>query len=387
MTQSPRKPDPAQSVSSGPVQYRLVVRSAAEAVRLVQERFGANARVLSVNQIEAGGLTRFLQKPRLEVIVEVGPAALPSSTQSAASESTAESAAEQLLAAATAPAAFVPAPGSAARAASPAPAGPEGAGARRSVSLLRASGLDETLIDRVRAETPGLDWERTPLPEALAHLVAWLRRNYDRVPRRPAGPRRVYLGTCGSGKTTALCKAVALDVFVHGRRPAILKLDGDQPNASDGLAAFSDVLGAPLLRSAAEVEEFDRASLLYIDVPGIGLDAHAEHKQLTGMLDALRVDTRILVVNAASEVEVITDSIEVGRACGATHIVFTHLDEVRRPGKLWRFVLQSGLRPLFLSAGPSPAGEIEEDVFGALLARTFPRALTQAVGGGEGGRA
>ena len=381
MTQAPRKAAPSATPAqapapAAPVQYRLVVRSAAEAVRLVQERFGAQARVLAVRQIEAGGLTRFLQKPRLEVIVEAGPAA-------PAPAAPGDSAAEQLLAASAGPAAFIHA-GSEARAESAAAIEP--AASRRSVSLLRASGLDETLIDRVRAETPGLDWENTPLPEALAHLVAWLRKNYDRVSRRPAGPRRVYLGTCGVGKTTALCKAVALDVFVHGRKPAILKLDGDQPNASDGLAAFSDVLGAPLLRSAGEVEEFDRASLLYVDVPGVGLDAHAEHKHLAGMLDALRVDTRILVVNAASESEVIADSIEMGRACGATHVVFTHVDEVRRPGKLWRFVLQSGLRPLFLSAGPSPAGEIEEDVFGALLARTFPRGLAQGAMH-EGGRA
>jgi flagellar biosynthesis protein FlhF len=383
MTQAPRKTDSASApaapaaASAAPVQYRLVVRSAAEAVRLVQERFGPQARVLAVRQIEAGGLGRFLQKPRLEVIVEVGGNA-PSLPAAPAGDS----AAEQLLAAS--PAAFVRS-GSEPRADSGiAPA--DNPSPRRSVSLLRASGLDETLIDRVRAETRDIDWDHTPLPEALAHLVAWLRKNYDRVPRRPAGPRRVYLGTCGVGKTTALCKAVALDVFVHGRKPAILKLDGEQPNATDGLAAFSDVLGAPLLRSAAEVEEFDRNSLLYVDVPGVGLDAHAEHKHLSGMLDALRVDTRILVVNAASETEVIADSFEMGRACGATHVVFTHLDEVRRPGKLWRFVLQSGMRPLFLSAGPSPAGEIEEDVFGALLARTFPRGLAQGAAH-EGGRA
>lgn len=383
MTQAPRKTDSpaAPTAAAAPVQYRLVVRSAAEAVKLVQERFGAQARVLAVRQIEAGGLGRFLQKPRLEVIVEVGGTAPALAAPAAAGG---DSTAEQLLAASPAPAAFVRS-GSDARA-EPGSAPVETSATRRSISLLRASGLDETLIDRVRAETPDLDWDRTPLPEALAHLVAWLRKNYDRVPRRPAGPRRVYLGTCGVGKTTALCKAVALDVFVHGRKPAILKLDGEQPNATDGLSAFSDVLGAPLLRSAAEVEEFDRSSLLYVDVPGVGLDAHAEHKHLAGMLDALRVDTRILVVNAASEAEVIADSFDMGRACGATHVVFTHLDEVRRPGKLWRFVLQSGLRPLFLSGGPSPAGEIEEDVFGALLARTFPRGLAQGASN-EGGRA
>jgi flagellar biosynthesis protein FlhF len=166
---------------------------------------------------------------------------------------------------------------------------------------------------------------------------------------------------------------------VRGRSVAVLKLDGDQPNASDGLAAFCDVLGAPLLRSATEVEEFDDETLLYLDVPGVGLDAHGEHARLAQTLDALRVDTRVLVVNASCETEAIQDMWELGRVCGATHVVFTHGDEVRRPGKLWRFALHGGLRPLFLSAGPSPAGEIEEDVFSALLARTFPPAIARSV--------
>jgi hypothetical protein len=36
------------------------------------------------------------------------------------------------------------------------------------------------------------------------------------------------------------------------------------------------------------------------------------------------------------------------------------------------------LRPLFFTAGPSPAGEVEEDVFSALLARTFPPIIARA---------
>jgi flagellar biosynthesis protein FlhF len=243
---------------------------------------------------------------------------------------------------------------------------------------LRATGLDEVLLARVRADHPSLDWNAMPIPEALATLGAWLRRNYEAIPRRPAGNRRVFLGSCGAGKTTALCKALALDVFVHGRSVAVLKLDGDQPNATDGLAAFCDVLGAPLLRSATELEEFDEKTLLYLDVPGVALDAHTEHARLAQTLDALRVDTRVLVVNATCETEVIQEMWEFGRVCGATHVVFTHGDEVRRPGKLWRFVLHGGLRPLFFTAGPSPAGEVEEDVFSALLVRTFPPAIARA---------
>ena len=42
------------------------------------------------------------------------------------------------------------------------------------------------------------------------------------------------------------------DVFVRGCAPIVLKLDGRQPNATDGLAAFCEILGAPLLRAAAD---------------------------------------------------------------------------------------------------------------------------------------
>lgn len=369
---------PADTPPLEATRYRLVVRSAAEAVALVRERFGAHARVLSVRQVEAGGLARFLQKPRLEVIVEVDaapaePPAGPGTTAGQAGPGNPPSA----------PAPAGDAPGTTV----PGPAAPEPAPSpRATVSLLRATGLDGMLLERVRADEPELDWDRTPPAEALARLAAWLKKQYNAIPRRPLGARRVFFGSCGSGKTTALCKLLALDVFVRGRQPAVLKLDGEQPNASDGLAAFCDVLGAPLLRSAAEVEEFDREALVYIDLPGIGLDAQGEQSRLAQTLDALRVDTRVLVVNAASESEVISASYEMGRACGATHVAFTHMDEVRRPGKLWRFVLFGGLRPLLLASSPSPAGDGEEEVFSALLARTFPPDLAR-VAGAEGGRA
>jgi flagellar biosynthesis protein FlhF len=365
------------------MRYRLVVGSASEAVALVRERFGEAARVISVRQLEAGGLRRFLQKPRLEVIVEVG---IPADEQITGETGDSPSTAQPESSAAEPPAerssAVAPAPErtpsmlSASAASTAGSAQPEAP--RREWSVLRVTGLDESLLARVRAEHRETDWEALPLPQALGLLGAWLRRNYDAIPRRPVGKRRVFFGSCGVGKTTALCKALAIDVFVRGKPVAVLKLDGDQPNASDGLAAFCDVLGAPLLRSAAEVSEFDDDTLLYVDVPGIGHEARAEQTRLAQTLDALDVDTRVLVVNAATESEVIQDAWELGRACGATHVVFTHADEVRRPAKLWRFVLQGGLRPLFLSAGPSPAGEIEEDVFGALLARTFPPAVARA---------
>jgi len=46
-------------------QYRFVVRSADEAVRILRERLGEKARVVSVRQVEGPGLARFLRAPKL----------------------------------------------------------------------------------------------------------------------------------------------------------------------------------------------------------------------------------------------------------------------------------------------------------------------------------
>ena len=51
--------------------FRLVVRSAEEAVRVIREKLGDNAKVISVRQVGGEGLKRFISSPKLEVIAQV----------------------------------------------------------------------------------------------------------------------------------------------------------------------------------------------------------------------------------------------------------------------------------------------------------------------------
>ena len=63
---------PEEEKVQAPKKYRLVVRSAEEAVRLIREKLGDQARVTSVRQVGGEGLKRFISSPKLEVIAEVG---------------------------------------------------------------------------------------------------------------------------------------------------------------------------------------------------------------------------------------------------------------------------------------------------------------------------
>ena len=53
--------------------FRLVVKSAEEAVRVIREKLGERAKVLSVRQVGGEGLKRFISSPKLEVIAEIPP--------------------------------------------------------------------------------------------------------------------------------------------------------------------------------------------------------------------------------------------------------------------------------------------------------------------------
>ena len=51
-----------------PKRFRLVVRSAEEAVRMIRDKLGENARVVSVRQTGGEGLKRFISSPNLRLL-------------------------------------------------------------------------------------------------------------------------------------------------------------------------------------------------------------------------------------------------------------------------------------------------------------------------------
>jgi flagellar biosynthesis protein FlhF len=211
-----------------------------------------------------------------------------------------------------------------------------------------------------------------PLGDALMEIAVILRGDYMRAGMKPLTQRVAFIGTPGTGKTTALCKRLAADVFFRNRKARVLKLDLDRPNPNDALTVFCDAMGVPLARDAADLAEGGADETLYVDFPGVSADSKGEIAEIASALERHQVASRVLVVNAAYDAEMMKRAYAFGEALGATHVVFTHLDELIHWGKLWEFVLGQGLQPLFLSAGQNLAGDFSEQVFDSILDRTFP---------------
>jgi flagellar biosynthesis protein FlhF len=324
--------------------YKFKVKSADEAAALIRERLGPGARVLSVRMVESGGLGRLWSAPSLEVIAQV---AAPVDT---------------------------PAPAAAPiRRGSPANRGP-----RSLAELLGRSGLSPTMLTRLQLAPVWRELAAAPLHRGLVEIGRHLRQEAaSRAPRIPL-TRAAFIGPAGAGRTTALCKWLSTEAFRRARIGHVVTAEFDRPNAPGPLPVFCEALGVPLAHYPASTQPATPGGFVYFDLPALSLRNPADHAAVAEFLEREEIEQRVLVLNAAYEAGSLRAGFAAGRDLAATHVVFTHLDEVTQWGRLWEFVTDSGLEPLFLSTGPSLSGDCEEDVLDALVRRTLPAADAEA---------
>lgn len=342
-------PDPRLA----PGTYKFTVKSTAEAVALIRERLGPAARVLSVRTVPAAGWKKFFAAPRIEVVAALdAPAVTAVSAEVAAPENVRIEAA--------------PARNSDGGRLKPLPPSLGLAG------LLRRSGITEVALERLQAGPNWSELNALPLHRALAETSRLLRTQAEARAARPPISRAAFLGAAGVGRTTALCKWLAADVFRRARVGHVVSVEFDRPNSPGPLPVFAEALGVPLAHFPCETQPAVPGGFVYFDVPGLSPRRPADHAALGAWLDRERIEERVLVLNAAYDRPSLREAYAAGRDLGATHLVFTHLDDVPQWGKLWDYLFDGQIEPLFLATGPSLTGECEEDVPGAIVRRTLP---------------
>ena len=333
--------------------YKFTVRSADEAVVLIREKLGPNARVLSVRSVEPKGFKKFFSAPRLEVIAQIDPPE-PVVSPLAVSSEPAEPVRSAVPAGVVAKPRF---------------------DTHRAVGLaelLRRSGLTETALNRLQSGEHWPELNRLPLHRALAETSRLLRERAEARTTRGPLYRAAFLGAPGVGRTTALCKWLSVEVFRRARLGHVVTVEFDRPNALGPLPVFSEALGVPLAHFPCETQVAVPGGFVYFDLPGLSPRRPADNAPIAAWLDREKITERVLVLNAAYDRAAMREAYAAGRDLGATHLVFTHLDEVPQWGKLWDYLFDEELEPLFLATGPSLTGDCEEDVSGAIMRRTLP---------------
>jgi flagellar biosynthesis protein FlhF len=356
--------------------FKLVVRSAEEAVRVIRERLGEDARVLSVKQVGGEGLKRFISSPKLEVIAEI-----PSQEQQAEEANAlshepagAESGKSGAVLQDEKPTEPVMQEKQSEQILTTEDQGENGSPGETS-RILSKAGFDLALLSDIQSWT---DWKKVnelPLADALKEITIGLSDRFRSTPSVPTTDKIALLGAPGVGKTTTLCKFLAHEVFMNKRTPHVLKVENGIPNPDDALRIFCEVVGVTLFREAGNLPEISESNPLYLDFPGLSLSHVDDWVETKETLDHLDVRTRVLVLNGAYDRQVLLKNISSGKHLGATHIAFTHFDELSNSTKLWPIILHSALSPLCICNGQNVTGDFTTSVLNQMISRTFPEEL------------
>lgn len=359
--------------------YRLIVRSAEEAVRVIREKLGDQAKVLSVRQMGGEGLKRFISSPKLEVIAEMQPSvpSSPNELEEIPNSLDSSEANPQPSLASTNEVNFDKSslPDSV--------SGKEENGEielavdfnNKTLSLLSKTGFDHALIKEIQSWPNWTKIKDKPLADTLKEITIGLSDRYGSTEKSPTTQRIALVGSPGVGKTTTLCKFLAHEVFMNKSSPSVLKVENGVPNPDDALRIFCEVVGVTLYREKSRIPESKEDSPLYLDLPGLSLKSPEDWSQASATLDELNVSTRVLVINGAYDREILFKNIQAAKHLGATHLAITHFDEIANSTKLWPLLLRSDLTPLCICNGQNVTGDFTTSVLNQMISRTFPEEL------------
>jgi flagellar biosynthesis protein FlhF len=367
--------------------YKFTVANAHEAAQVIRERLGEGARVLSVRTVEPSGLRGLFGSPKLEVIasVDAAPAAVDARSSVVGADLGRSNADENR------PEQARPLHLTSDEAATPvAPARPEMIAhtstrlratrpARQELSpLLRRSGFSEAIVSMLERSASWAELQSLPLHRALVETGRHMQEIASVRPPTEPLTRAAFIGLAGSGRTTALCKWLSTEVGRRARTGHVVTAEFDAPVSRGPLPVFCEAMGVPMAHFPASTRPATAGGFVYFDLPAMSLRDSSANVPLAEFLDREQIEQRVLVLNAAYGHAALRAGYARGRELGATHVVFTHLDEVAQWGGLWDYLIDGGLEPLFLATGPSLTSECEEEVFDALTRRTLPVADDRA---------
>ena len=205
------------------------------------------------------------------------------------------------------------------------------------------------------------------------------------------------IGPTGTGKTMTAAKLAGRMTLTHGAKVGIICADGYRVGAMGEMTAYCDLLGLPMA-SARDAEEMREAlqvhaerDLVIVDTAGASQRNQQHLAELRAVLEAGGADEAHLVLSAAASHAACAEAVERFAAIGATHLLFTKLDESPEPAEALATAVGSGLPVSYLAHGQAVPQDIEpadEAHMVSVMAADGDSPRAQAAGGGraDGGR-
>lgn len=169
-------------------------------------------------------------------------------------------------------------------------------------------------------------------------LEVALDRQYQFLPMLGTESKvKMFMGTPGSGKSTAIAKA-ATKAKLRGNKSVIVSTDNSKAGANQQLEAFAKILNVDFFffKEARALYEFIRMppyeyDYFFIDTPGINPFIDREVEKVAPFSESIKAD-KVLTMDAGRNVRDALESADIFAGLGATLLMPTRLDLTRRIG-------------------------------------------------------
>jgi flagellar biosynthesis protein FlhF len=377
--------------------YTFIADSAPEAVAQIRAQLGPEAVVLNVRKIEANGIGKLWKKPQIEVLAHLPEAPEPAADPLQALTDLRREISELRL---QMPVVAAIGPGDRLKAGQHAPLmalpiapdlEPQVVSSRvdygdwKVGNFLEQGGvlprnvqrIVDCIVEEHGANAPveigkQLDLARAAILK-LGAAGAEIQSGGKPRALQDAGAGKqgphVFVGAAGSGKTTALSKMLAQRVLLENLAARVFRLDGSRANTAESLSVYCEILGVPVERCRAEVVP---GEMTFVDLPGVNVGDAEALKALANQVAAFRGAQVHLVLNAAYETNTLLNQIRAFSTLPISDIIFTHLDEEQRWGKMLNFCFGMKAPISYLGAGQNVPGELAAATVEKIVSRVIP---------------
>jgi flagellar biosynthesis protein FlhF len=364
--------------------YTFIADSASEAVAQIRTQLGSEAVVLNVRKIDASGIGKLWKKPQIEVLAHLPetPEPAPDPLQALTDLRREIADLKQQIPVAQKPELIAP------PIAAPVP---EPRTSRidyrewKVGNFLEQTGVlprnVQRIIDQIESEhgskAPEALNKQLDLARAAILKVVSTGRQIQSGGKPQAlqdapATTHIFIGAPGCGKTTVLSKILAQRVLIENLPARVFRLDGLRANTAESLSVYCEILGVPVERCRADASQSHPTEINFIDVPGVVTNDAEALRNLATQIAAFPGAQVHLVLNAAYETTTLLNQLRAFSSLPISDLIFTHLDEEQRHGKLLNFCFGIKFPITYLSAGQNVPGDLASASVEKILVRVIP---------------
>ncbi len=233
-------------------------------------------------------------------------------------------------------------------------------GRSRFRDIMVAADMTESFVDGFLDDYDGPWDDRSFFSWVSSQVRAPYRDNLEAL----GGPRAMFIGPTGVGKTTTIAKLAAISSLWEDRKVALATSDTYRIAAVEQLRTYAKILGVPVevifdSKDLLKMRKKPDSDLILLDTAGRSQRDKRRVDEVRELYDAFEPNCVHLVVSASSKFRDMIDVISRMGTVPVSNLIFTKIDETLSLGPVLEVALNFDIPVSFFTFGQNVPNDIE----------------------------